>query len=125
MAKSNYLEDKILNHVFKATAYTAPATTYAALMTAAPNETGGGTEVAGGSYARQAITWGSPSAGTIANSSTLTFSALPAATITHIAVYDAATSGNLLYYGGLSSNIVSISGADVEFAAGDFAIIED
>ncbi len=125
MAKSNYLEDRILNHMLRNTASTPPATVYAALMTAAPTDAGGGTEVAGGSYARQAITFSAASSGTITNSALITFSAIPAATITYIAVYDALTVGNLLYYGALSSSIISTSGSDVEFAIGNFVITED
>lgn len=124
MSKSDYLEDKILNIVFKNTAYTPPATVYGALMTATPIETGGGTEVAGGSYARQALTMGTPSSGAITNTLAITFSSLPAATITHIAVYDDISAGNLLYYGSLTGSIVTTTGADIEFGVGDFTITE-
>ena len=48
---SDYLEDKVLDHVFGGNAYTAPGTLYVALYTVAPTDTGGGTEVTGGSYA--------------------------------------------------------------------------
>ena len=47
---SDYLEDKVLDHVFGGTAYTAPSTLYVALYTVAPTDTGGGTEVSGGGY---------------------------------------------------------------------------
>lgn len=124
MSKSDYLENKLLNIVFKNTAYTPPATVYAALMTAAPSDTGGGTEVTGGSYARQALTMGTPTLGTITNTVAFTFSAIPAATITHIAVYDASTAGNLLYYEALSSTIITTAGADVEFGIGDLTVTE-
>ena len=50
---SDYLEDKVLDHVFGGNAYTAPSTLYVALYTVAPTDTGGGTEVSGGAYARQ------------------------------------------------------------------------
>lgn len=125
MAKSDYLEAKLLDHVLRNTSYTSPTTVYAALMTATPNDAGGGTEVTGGSYARQAITFGAASAGSISNSSAVTFSSLPAATITHIAVYDALTTGNLLYYGALTSQIVTVADSEVEFAIGDFTVTED
>lgn len=125
MAKSDYLENKILDHVFNNTAYTSPAAVYGALMTAIPNDTGGGTEVAGGSYARQALTMGSPTLGVITNSAAVTFSAVPSATITSIAIYDAATAGNLLYYGALTSNIIAPAGSDINFDVGDFTITEN
>lgn len=124
MSKSDFLENKLLNIVFKNTAYTPPATVYAALMTAAPTDTGGGTEVTGGSYARQALTMGTPSLGVITNTLAFTFSAVPAATITHVAVYDALTTGNLLYYEALSSSIIATAGADIEFGVGDFTVTE-
>ena len=54
---SDYLEDKVLDHVFGGTAYTAPTTHYVALYTVAPTDTGGGTEVSGGAYARQTSTF--------------------------------------------------------------------
>ena len=49
---SDYLEDKVLDHVFGGTAYTAPSTLYVALYTVAPTDTGGGTEVLGRGYSR-------------------------------------------------------------------------
>jgi hypothetical protein len=48
---SDYLEDKVLDHVFGGNAYTAPSTLYVALYTVAPSDTGGGTEVSGGEVA--------------------------------------------------------------------------
>ena len=56
-AFSDYLENKVLGHVFGGTAYTAPTTLYVALYTVAPSDTGGGTEVSGGGYARQTSTF--------------------------------------------------------------------
>jgi len=61
MSKTDFLENKIINHVLRNTAYTAPATVYAALFTATPGESSAGTEVTGGSYARQAATFSAPS----------------------------------------------------------------
>ena len=51
---SDYLEDKVLDHVFGGVAYTQP-TKHVALYTVAPTDTGGGTEVTGGAYARQSV----------------------------------------------------------------------
>lgn len=127
MALSNYLEDKLLDHAFRNTSYSPPATVYAALMTAAPGETGGGTEVSGGggSYSRQAITFGASSAGAMANTAAVTFTGLPVATITHFAIYDAATNGNLLAYGALASQIVTVLNSEIEFAIGDIDLTMD
>ena len=125
MAKSNYLEAALLDHVLRNTAYTSPTTVYAALMTSNPTDADTGTEVTGGSYAREAITFGAASGGTITNSASVTFQALPATTITHVAVYDASTSGNLLYYGALTSQIITTNDSEVEFGIGEFTIQED
>ena len=68
MSFSNYLEDAVLNHVFGGSSYTAPTTLYVALFTSAPSDTGGGTEVSGGAYARQTGAF-TVSSGTASNSS--------------------------------------------------------
>jgi hypothetical protein len=60
---SDYLEDAVLDHVFRNTALTSPTTVYVALYTATPSDAGGGTEVSGGSYARTAGTFGAASGG--------------------------------------------------------------
>lgn len=125
MSKSNYLENKLLEHVLKNTSYTSPTTVYAALYTDDPTEADSGTEVTGGSYARQAVAFAAASGGTIANSGTITFANLPSATITHIGIRDASTAGNLLYSVSLSSSVVSVSGTDIIFSAGDITVSED
>jgi len=111
---SNYLENKLADHVFRGTAYTAPANHYVALLTAASAcDAGTVTEVSGGSYARVSITAGtsawkgthgtttgasSGTNGTISNAAAITFPAPTAnwGVVTHWAIYDASTSGNLM-----------------------------
>src|SRR4030095_10664706 len=67
-------ENAALNHFFRNTNQTPPTTIYIGLMTVAPNEDGtGGTEVSGGSYARQPITFGAPAAGQASNSAQISF----------------------------------------------------
>ena len=116
----------------------APAflTVYVALLTAAPSDSGGGTEVSGGSYARVAVTasmanWagtqssGSTTAstgtsGTTSNNSTITFPAPTAnwGTVTYFAVYDQATGGNLIYWAALTtSKTINNGDAAPSFAA--------
>ncbi len=126
--KSDYLEDKILNHVLRNTAYTQPATVYAGLFTAAPSDTGGGTEVSGSNYARTAITFGAPSpSGTCANSSAVTFPTPSGSwgACTHFGVFDASTAGNLLYWAALSQTETPLSGNTVSFAISALVITED
>lgn len=119
---SDYLENKFLNHLLRGdtggTAFTQPATIYLALHTADPTDAGGGAEVSGGSYARQVIVFGAASAGTSTNTNTPAFTNLPTATVTHIALWDASTSGNLLMHSSISSIAFnSGDGANVAAAA--------
>lgn len=123
MSFSNYLENKVLLHVFGATSYTAPATLYLALFTSDPGETGSGTEVSGGSYARQTVAF------TVVNNQASNTAAVefPTATaswgtITYAAIYDASTSGNLLAYGALTTSKTIASGDVLRVPAGDFDI---
>ncbi|MDQ3540487.1 MAG: hypothetical protein M3440_07345 [Chloroflexota bacterium] len=118
---TNYLEDAVLNHILRGVAFpTLPASLHFGLLTAAPTDAGGGTEVTGGAYARVAITRATASFAVPAdnagvqqtsNSVVVTF-ATPTAnwgTVTHLGVYDAPTAGNLLYWNilGTSRNILS------------------
>lgn len=128
LAVSDYLAKALLNQVFRNTAYTRPTTVYVALYTSNPTAADTGTEVSGGSYARQAVAFGAPTAvggkQTISNSSDIAFSAASAdwGTITHIGIRDAATGGNLLYYGAVT-NPRSILTSDVfKFQVGSLAL---
>lgn len=105
-AASDFLELKILEHTLGISSYTAPTTTYLALFTSDPTDAGTGTEVSGGSYARQSISWNTPASGATTNSADVTFPQATAnyGTVTHIGIYDASSAGNLLYHGSLSAS---------------------
>lgn len=102
---SNYLENALINATLRNTSYTSPTTVYLALYTDDPTDADTGTEISGGSYARQAITFGAPSNGTSTNSAAIEFPAATAnwGTITHVGIRDALTSGNLLYHTALDA----------------------
>lgn len=120
-AMSNYLENKIVDWLLRAQAFTPPATVYVALFTAAPTDAGGGTEVSGGSYARVAVTssltaWAgtqgnattvasSGTNGTTSNNAAINFPTPTAnwGSIVAMGVFDAATAGNLLFFGSLTN----------------------
>ncbi len=126
--KSDYLENKILEHVLKNTSYTSPTTVYAALYTAAPSDSGGGTEVSGSGYARTAITFGAAASGAIANSAAVEFPVASGGnwgTITHFGIFDASSGGNLLYWAALASSKVVNDGEQFKFAIGDIDVTED
>ena len=123
MSFSNYLETEILDHVFSGNAYTAPTTLYLALYTAAPGETGGGTEVSGGGYARQTVAF-TTSGDTSSNTSAIEFPTATAnwGTVTHVGVFDALTSGNLMVYATLTSSKAIETGDVFRVPAGDLDI---
>ena len=111
-ALSDFLEAALLNHTFRTATYTKPTTVYVALFTTATTDAGGGTEVTGGAYARQALTsadatWAAPGvAGLIDNVAAINFPVATVAwgTITHLALYDALTVGNPLFHGALTAS---------------------
>lgn len=112
MAASNYLEDKVLDHVLKNTAYTQPTNLYIALFTGssatvlANLEVGTlSNEVTGGSYARQLATFNPAASGTATIASTVTFPTATAnwGTITVVAIMDAVSAGNVLFAGAVTT----------------------
>lgn len=123
MSFSNFLENKVLGHVFGATPYTAPATLYVGLFTSSPGETGSGTEVSGGSYARQTIAF-TVTGAQASNTAAVEFPTATASwgTITFAAIYDALSGGNLLAYGALTTSKTIDNGDVFRIPAGDFDI---
>lgn len=127
--KTDYLEGKIVEHVLRNVAYTSPTSVFAALFTAAPGEAAGGTEVSasGTAYARQAITFGAHSGGQVANSAAVNFPTATGAgygTVTDMAIFDAATVGNMLYYGTLAASKIVAAGDSIGFAIGALTVQE-
>lgn len=132
---TNYLENKLVDWLFRGGSYTPPTTWYVALFTAAPSDAGGGTEVSGNNYARVALAsstsnWAATDAaasttnpsggtsGTTSNNSVLSFPTPSGSwgTITHAALFDASTSGNMLWWGALTtSRTVTDSGTPFSF----------
>lgn len=123
---SDYLEDKVLDHVFGGTAYTAPTTLYVALYTVAPTDTGGGTEVSGGAYARQtaAFTVTGTNPTTASNSAAIEYPTATAnyGTVVAVGVFDASSGGNLLAYANLDTSKVVSTGDVFRFNTGDLDI---
>lgn len=122
---SNYLEDKLIDHFLGTTSFTAPAAVYVALYTVAPSDSGGGTQVTGGSYARQLATFTASSGGATSNDSNIDFANMPAATVVAVGIFDALTSGNLLLWGTLTTNKTTDAGDTLRIATGDLDISID
>jgi hypothetical protein len=120
-ALSDYAENLLLNFLMTGTG-TAPSTLHLALFTSAPNDAGGGTEVSGNGYGRQTITFNTASGtgGTTDNSNAPTFTASGGdfGTIQAIGIFDAQSSGNLLWHGAIATNKTVNSGDSIQFAAG-------
>jgi len=124
-AISNYLENALINATLRNTTYTSPTTVYAGLFTSDPTDAGSGTEVSGGSYARKAITFAAPSNGVTTNSAAaVEFDQATGAwgTITHFGIFDALTTGNLLYHGALTTSKTISSGDVFKFATSSVSV---
>ena len=122
---SDYLEDKLLKHVFTNTAYTSPTALYVALYTAAPTDAGGGTEISGSSYARTAVTFTVSGTNTLCtNSANVEFPAATGSwgTIVALAIYDASTAGNFLAWSDLAVSKTIATGDIFRIPAGDLDI---
>lgn len=146
-AWSDFAENKLIDWFFRgqaigitgasAAAGTGPTSLYVGLLTAAPSDTGGGTEVTGGSYARVTVasslanwagtqsagstTASSGSSGTTSNNNPITFPAPTAnwGVATHFGVYDATSGGNLLFWAALTaSKTINNGDAAPSYAAG-------
>lgn len=121
---TNYAEDKLLDHVLGTASYTMP-TTYVALYTVAPTDASAGTEVTGGSYARQAGSFSVSSGGASSNSGNLDFTGMPTCTVVAVGITDALSGGNILVYGSLASNKSLDAGDTLRISTGDLDISID
>jgi hypothetical protein len=121
---SNYLEDALINGTLRGTTYTAPTTTFLALYTSDPTDADTGTEVSGGSYARQAITMGAPSNGASTNSAAIEYPQCTAdwGTVSFVGIRDAVTGGNLLYHTALDTSKVIANGDIFKITAGNLSV---
>lgn len=140
---TDYLENKLVDHLFRGTAFTAPATLYVSLHTAACSDSSTGTEVSGGSYARVAVTSGttnwantqnsgtgvsSGTNGTTQNLTTITFPSPTGnwGTVTHFGIFDASSAGNMLICQALAaSKTINNGDAAPSFGAGSLTIQVD
>ena len=134
-AASNYLENKVLDHVLTATAYTQPGTRYLALFTntssnaAANLEAGTLTDevtTSSSAYARKSVTFAAASGGSSATNATVTFDTATASwgSITHIAVMDGATAGagNVLFWGAVTTAKTIDTGDTFQVTSGNLTI---
>lgn len=114
---SNYAENELLDHLLKVGAYTVPTNLYVALSTADPTDDGSGiAEPSGAGYARKNHNaWKTNGSRAIENDGAVTFAAATGSwgAITHWAVFDALTGGNMLAHGSLTSGSFTVEEDDV------------
>lgn len=127
MALSNTTEDLVLAWLLTTAAVTRPTAWYLALYTSDPTDADVGTEVSGFGYARQAITFGSPSGGMAANTSTHLFEAAGGSwgTITHAGIRSASTGGTLYWHGALAVAKIIDDGEALYFDVNDIQVAAD
>ena len=126
MSFSNTYETLVLQYTFTNASVTRPTAWYLGLFTSDPGEGSGGTEVSGGSYVREAVTF-SVTGDTATNTAAVEWPVATATwgTITHIAVYDASTGGNQIAYAALTNAKTIASGDVLRVPAGDLDITLD
>lgn len=126
MSLSNTYENRTLTWLLTNSSATRPTAWYIALFTSNPDEDASGTEVSGGSYAREAATF------TVTGNAATTSAAIEWAaatanwgTITHAAIFDASTSGNMIAYAQLTTPKTIETGDVFRIPAGDFDVTLD
>ena len=118
---SNYLENQLLDHVLRNVSYTSPTTVYVGLYTSDPGDDNSGTEVSGGSYARQILSVTTASGGIVTSSADVTFPQATGSwgTVSHIGLLDSLTSGNLLMHTPLTTSRLIESGDILKISTGN------
>ena len=124
---SDYLENNVLDHVLRNVSYSSPTTVYVGLYTSDPTDTNSGTEVTGGSYARQILSVTTASAGIVTSSADVTFPQATGSwgTISHLGILDALTSGNLLMHTPLTTSKTIDNGDILKISSGNLTVTLD
>lgn len=126
MSLSNIFETTTLNWLFTATSVTRPTAWYIALYTVAPTDSGGGTEISGYAYVREAVAM-SVTGDNATNTGAIEWPTATGTwgTIVAVGVFDALAAGNLIAYGNLTVSKTITSGDVFRIPAGDLDITMD
>jgi hypothetical protein len=122
-ALTYWFAEQLVLHAFKNTAYTPPATIYLACYTTPTDHYGAGTEVTGGSYARQPMVLDNAYDGWVELDADITFSAMPGCVVSHVAWCDAVSGGNMLVHGALTRKLTVTAGAPLVFKRSSLAMV--
>lgn len=123
---TDFLENALLEHSLGKTAYAMPGC-YVALFTVNPSDAGGGTEVTGGAYVRQAATWGAATGGSISNNADITFPVASASwgTVSAVGIFNQASAGQMLWWGTLSASKTIAQNDQFKIASNNLTITLD
>lgn len=123
-AMSDYLENKVLDHVLGTTSYTMPSTVYIGLSTGSFADDNSGTELSGNAYARQSIAFDAAASGTTDNTAAVDFPVATGSwgTVSHYGLFDASSGGNLLIHGAFTASKTVDSGDVLRISAGELDI---
>ena len=124
-AMSDYLENKLLDHILGTTAYTAPSAVYLDLSIASMGENAGGTELSGNGYTRVSVAFDAASGGTTDNTAVVDFPACTGSNwgaVAYWSIWDASTGGNMLLHGAFTSAKTIEVNDVLRVAAGDLDI---
>jgi len=126
MSFSDTFETTVLTWSFTTSSATRPTEWHIALYTASPSDPGGGTEVTGGGYARQAVTF-TVSGNTASNNAAIEWPVATAAygTVTDVGVFDASSGGNLIAYAALTTSKAIDTGDVFRLPSGDLDVTLD
>ena len=126
-AMSDYLENKVLDHILATTAYTAPSTVYIGLSIASMGDNAGGTELSGNGYTRVSIAFDAASGGTTDNTAVVDFPSCTGSNwgaVAYWSLWDASTGGNMLLHGAFTSaktievnDVLRIDAGDLDITA--------
>jgi len=123
-AMSDYLELKFLDHFTGTASTSSPSAVYLGLSTGSMADDNSGTELSGNNYSRKAITFASAASGSISTNAAVEFDAATGSwgTVSHWAIYDAASSGNQLFHGAFTTGKAIGSGDILKVASGSLTI---
>jgi hypothetical protein len=127
-AASDYLENKLLDHALATASFTIPTDVYVGLHTGSPlDDNSGANEISGNGYTRKVAAFAAAASGSSSTNATITFDAATGnwGTITHISVYDAATNGNLLFHGAVTTSKTIETGDSFQISSGNLTISLD
>lgn len=120
------VENAVLDALVGTASFTAVTTPMKVrLMTANGSDSSNGTEVTGGTYTPQTVTFGSASGGTCSNSGALNFTLMPACTVVAVEIWDSTGTPRRMWYGTLTASKTVGAGDTFQIPAGQLTLSLD